>query len=222
MNRRKALAAMAGMAVPLFGGAARQEMYLRDVSLGRIRGGVLACDSFNGRSALGSTDGVPHRAGAGFAWTQQSGTIAPASGALKASSAGIATCNPLPTADSFRAWFQIVGATSATANSFAFRFTDTNNYLRAQVTSSSVGFATVVAGTPANIGSTSTGVSPAAGDIIVVTVNGNSLSMSVVRAGAVVGTAGSATNSTGAGVTPLGFRFGDTTFSVTNFVVTRL
>ena len=195
--------------------------YRRMLTAGAYRSGVLACDSFSGRSALGSTDGIPYRPGAGKAWTTQSGTIAPASGALKASSAGIATIDP-GVADAWRVWFQIVGATSATLNSLAFRFTDTNNYLRLQVQSTAMQFATVIGGSVVAIGSGTTGVSPTAGDIVAMSVNGNSLSASIVRAGVVTGTATTATNSTGAGVTPLGFRFGDTTFSVCNLVVTRL
>lgn len=224
MNRRRALATIA--AYPFLSRIAkatpveRLEAYRRDIMAGRTRSGVIACDSFGGRSSLGSTDGIPYRNGAGKAWTQQSGTIAPASGALKAGVAGIATIDP-GVADAYRVYFQIVGATSGNLNSFAFRFTDTSNYLRLTITSSAMLFQTVIATTATSIGSGTTGVSPTAGDIVVVTVNGNSLSATIVRAGAVVGTAATATNSTGAGVTPMGFRFADTTISVTNLVVTR-
>ena len=184
----------------------------RDVPYGP-RGGVLACDSFDGRTAIGSTDGIPHRSGAGKAWTQQSGTIVCASGSLKASSAGIGTIDP-GVADAFRVRFQISGATSANNNRFAVRLTDVNNYVGLVITSTAISWVTIIAGTPAAIGSGGGSTSPTVGDVVEISVNGNALSGSLFRAGALVGTAATATNSTGAGVTPLGVRFADTTFAM--------
>ncbi len=190
------------------------------ISTRSSRGGVITCDSF-ARAALGSTDNIPWLVGrTGKAWTQQSGTIVCASGSLKASSAGIATIDP-GVADAHRIWFQISGATSANNNRFAVRFTDVNNYVGVVVTSTSISWVTIIAGTPAAIGSGGGSTSPTVGDVVAISVNGNALSATLFRAGAQVGTSATTTNSTGAGVTPLGVRFADTTFAITNLVVTR-
>lgn len=180
----------------------------------------LLSDSFDRRATVASSDGFDGY-GDGLPWTVQSGAFACATGRLTCSSAGIITVDP-GVADAIRFEFQLAFTTNANSNSFVLRFTDTSNYLRLVFTSSAIQFQTVIAGTPAAIGSGSTGVSPANGDVVIGSLIGNAFAAQVYRAGVPVGTAATvASNSTGAGQTAMGFRTGDTACAIGYLKVRR-
>lgn len=174
-----------------------------------LGGAGLVSDNFRDRLTIGSSNGFDGY-GVDKAWTAQSGAFSCQSvGKLVCTSAGIVTIDP-GVADAIRFEFRLASAPNTTSNSLVLRFADTSNYLRLVVTSTAAQFQTVIATTAAAIGTATTGVSPASGDVVIGSLIGNVFSAAIYRNGALIGTATTATNATGAGLTPVGFRSGDT------------
>ena len=188
---------------------------------------IAASDSFTraNSTTLGSTDGVLGAFGVAKTWTEEAGDWeinGNRIGSVGTSPGGLgwlAKCDP-GIADMYIE-VQLAYATGVNQNRVRFRIQDANNWVACYHTSSALFLQDCVAGVVTSRGSQSTGVTPASGDVLVISAIGSALTARIIRAGAQVGTAATATISNFASATGVGFRAATAAVRWRNLVVRR-
>jgi hypothetical protein len=189
---------------------------------------VVACDSFGRANStdLGSTDQLPHRPGRpGFAWTEEAGDWEINTnriGSVGTSPDGLgwlAKCDP--GIANMYIEVQFAYTLDGNNNRIRFRVQDANNWVCLTHTSSAMTFGDCVAGVVTNRGTGTTGVTPASGDLVVISAIGSALTARIIRAGVQVGTAATATISNFSTATGVGFRAATAAVRWRNLVVRR-
>lgn len=199
----------------------------RDVPNG-LRGGVVACDSFQraDSSTVGSTNGLPYLPGRpGIAWSEVAGNWE-----IKGNRMGSQGSSPggqgwLLTLDigvsDYQLEWTLAYTMDASTHGIVVGYVDGTNYLRFTHTATAIGGLKVTAGTPSAIGSGGVSAVPVSGDTLSLTKVGNVYTYRVVRAGALIGAAFAATEAQGTSSTIVGLRAGAASIRWTNFVARR-
>jgi len=200
-----------------------------ELPTGQYRSGIITCDSYarGDNTDLGSTDGIPWRAGRpGIAYSEVAGNWEingnriGSTGTTPGGTGWIATID-LGFSDYV---FEAMLRYTVTSNNegLVVGFVDINNFLRVNHITSGIGVTRLTAGSPTTIGSGGAAALPQANDVMRVRKLGAAYTVSVLRAGAQVGASYTVSSETqGQSSSIIGFRASTSAIRWSNLLAMR-